>query len=840
MTEDEAIQLLFTLLNTTENKTNRIAATDIVRRLGYLPLAIDQAGSYMKNGGIALADFLGYYEQSAKDVLESVPNLWEYYESAISESEKCTTNITAKTVFTTWNLSFTSLKPDTPEGALKVTFLSLLAFFNEHVISEEFFEVYYSANRLSQQPEWMSLFIDDDGLWSCRKFDGVMRSFLRLSLITSLNTDRVDTKYAFVTFHPLVRDWINLRQERSTHKANFTTFTGILASYISATFWEDSVWIYGFRISADQRRRLAGHLARWMEVFKFHKSSLQPTILAAEYEQNVTTITAEQLIAKLFYQLDQRNNSFELSQWLWESCDISDRRMVRVKFDAGNQQVLCQNTADETRNKSRELLEYWKSVLGADHSRDYMLIESHFVLIASLANSVHAVDKEECIDICKAELERLPYGEENMSLRHRILNELAYAAYWSYQRDVCKKTIEIMLDETEGRGGDNFRKKIWSQRVWEIILIIVTDRFYDLRLADRLSLVALESAKEKHGINQINVGRSYLLRARVLANMGRFVEAESLTRDCIVSGQLNRDVYILSHRVLGDILRGQGKFEEAYANYNSVLFLMQKFQVRNTTLVLLYKCGEVATAFNARLADTHYTMMLSLAKKVGDWDILVCGVTELYRVKATIGTKGAKKDALELLVEGLTVYGINFVCKSDTQRAPLRETHTTIHLGQLESSQYSAQGEMVRKALMVKFAGSSRSGINFLIWLAVELLEATDVNAAEHAFRLARYVFDKSMGFNEYEILRTMKHIFRYAKLRYAVDKDQQKVRDILDWAQTDIRKRIGHMVENREDWWESQTTPLLDLIETPAQRAKRQYSKAKKKISHRFSSIMR
>ncbi|KAI1086001.1 hypothetical protein F5B19DRAFT_480747 [Rostrohypoxylon terebratum] len=835
MTEGEAIQLLFTLLNTPDNEANRVAAAGIVRRLGFLPLAIDQAGAYMTSEGIALGDFLGCYEQSAKDVLESVPNLWEYYGSNASESEQGAASFTAKTVFTTWNLSFTLLKPDTPEGALKATVLYLLAFFNEKMISEELFAVHYSANQPSQQPEWISLFIDEEGSWSSRKFDVVMRTLSQLSLITSLNTDRVDTKYAFISLHPLVRDWINLRQEKDIYNVNFEKFTRILASNLATTFLEDSFSEIDFRMSTDQMRQLTEHMAHWMNVFRLRKSNLRPTFICAEDGPDVANInTAERLIAKFCCYIRQREDAYEISQWLWESCDIiSDRHMMRVKFDAGRTQVHCLLGTDAARDESRKLLQYWESVLEADHLRDDMLLESRLLLTISLIRTVHVDDKEECIKICEAELERLPNNEENISLRHRILTKLAYAANLSYRRNLCERIVRIMLDETERGGSNKYRKKIWRSEVWYFTLLSVIN--YDLEgsdLANLLSLAALEWAEENLGINSIYTKGFNLARATVLLRMGKLDEAETITQACITNGHVNRDINACSQLILGNILWKHGRFEEAYTAYNSGLLQTQHPRMQKPKLLLLESCGQSATAFNLELADAHFTMLLSLIKEVKDWNYMVLVIIKSYGVKESIGTEVNRQDALELLVDGLTLYGIEFDCEhGDTKRTPLREIQNTIRLGELEPSQHLAQDEAVRKALMVKYRGSYVYGVALLLLLAVHLLKDMDVNAAEHAFRLARYAFDNATKLDEGEIVWITEYVFRYTELRYAIDKNKGKVRDILYQAQIDIPKKIPRIVEDYADWWELRTTPLLDIIENPAQRVKRKFSKAKKRI---------
>ncbi|KAI1460395.1 hypothetical protein F4805DRAFT_392046 [Annulohypoxylon moriforme] len=834
MAEGEAIRLLFTLLGLPENDRNRTAAADIVRRLGYLPLAIDQAGAYMKAECIPLPNFLDYYEKSARDILESVPNSWEYYEPTTSQIKEGVTNTMAKSVFTTWNLSFKLLKPDTPAGAMKVDILSLLAFFDGHAISEEFFEVYYSSNELGQQPEWMSLFTDEERRWSRKQFDGVMREFLQLSLITSLNTKRADTKYAFVSLHPLVRDWINLRQEKRIHRTNFTTFTRILAAKLSETLWEDSVLTWGFRISTDQRRQLAEHVALWMDAFKQHKPDLRPTIICTEYKRDLTTITAEQLIAKFLLDIDQHKNNDELLNWLWEYCDISDPLMLRVKFDVGNQQVRSLLPSDEARNKSRENLQYWKAVLSANSLRDYMLHESHLVFLMTLTQSAHIEDKRLCIDACKAELERLPNDEKNMSLRHRLFAEMLYAAYFCRQKDLYKRICGIMLEETEKYGGDDYRKKIWSYRVWNAVVKVAIDAFQSTDLAGRLSLIALEWANEKYGRNQTYIVQFHISRADVLLKMGRFVEAETMIRDCIATGEVNRDLLSRIHHTLGNIFKYQRKFEEAYEAYNLALLQVQGPDVRADALYLLECCGNVAKQFNLGLADSHYKLLLSLAKKIKNWATVTRIVMELYFVKSYTRSYAAPQEALELLIYALSVYGIQFIYKKDYRPArPLRDIHTVIHLYKLESLQFSIKNEMVHSSLRENFGVLHCYGLDLLIWLAVTLLWTKNTNAAEHAFHLAKVAFDRRTDIDGYSVTRFVTGVYRYTRLRFEVDKDRKRVRDILSWGRILIHKRFEGGMKRYEDWWERQEESLLDLIENHIQVAMRKRSKSVREMTN-------
>jgi hypothetical protein len=63
----------------------------ICSKLGFLPLAIDQAGAYIAAGGISLKEYLPLYEKHFAKVASEVPaeGVWEY----------------EARVFTTWEVS---------------------------------------------------------------------------------------------------------------------------------------------------------------------------------------------------------------------------------------------------------------------------------------------------------------------------------------------------------------------------------------------------------------------------------------------------------------------------------------------------------------------------------------------------------------------------------------------------------------------------------------------------------------------------------------------------------------------------------------------------------------
>ena len=76
---------------------------DVARTVGYLPLALAQAGSYMSATQSGPASYLKLYDKQRKHLLKKKPPraLWQYGESVIS----------------TWEISFASIESVSPSAA---------------------------------------------------------------------------------------------------------------------------------------------------------------------------------------------------------------------------------------------------------------------------------------------------------------------------------------------------------------------------------------------------------------------------------------------------------------------------------------------------------------------------------------------------------------------------------------------------------------------------------------------------------------------------------------------------------------------------------------------------
>ena len=90
----------------------------IVKKLGALPLALDQAGSYISSMQIAFSEYLPRFESAFAEIAAKKPSM------AVWQSRD-------DTVFTTWEVSFNALGPAAQE------LLLLFGFLDNESIPEE-------------------------------------------------------------------------------------------------------------------------------------------------------------------------------------------------------------------------------------------------------------------------------------------------------------------------------------------------------------------------------------------------------------------------------------------------------------------------------------------------------------------------------------------------------------------------------------------------------------------------------------------------------------------------------------------------------------------------------
>ncbi|KAI9861251.1 MAG: hypothetical protein M1813_005424 [Trichoglossum hirsutum] len=223
MTEDEGLEILLHQSKRERNDDDTKEGKEIVRKLGYLPLAIDQAGAYINARKLPPRIFTKHYDERKEAVLKHTPSPWEY-RRRVSEGK----DETLLNVFTTWELSFQQIGKNEDERTMIGHFLTLSAFFDATNIGEELFRSHLASN--GKPPRWMEHFISG-GLWDQYKYQDIIVELLSLSLLQSVDIESTESRFSL---HPLVTDWLKLRTDQKGRQKYAAEATMILTGYIDA------------------------------------------------------------------------------------------------------------------------------------------------------------------------------------------------------------------------------------------------------------------------------------------------------------------------------------------------------------------------------------------------------------------------------------------------------------------------------------------------------------------------------------------------------------------------------------------------------------------------------
>ncbi|KAJ6564845.1 hypothetical protein B0H19DRAFT_1068345 [Mycena capillaripes] len=189
MDEDEAVAVLLQSARCDVSPANKGIAAEIVKVLGYLPLAIVQAGAFILKSG-ALENYLDLYRKNRAQLLSEKP---------VQSHDDY-----AWTVYTTWQMSFDKLSPPA------AMFLQLCAFLHQDGISEDIFSraatyefSFWGPSReeLQKPVDFLSKFVGSTGEWDSLKFLQVTNEIRAYSLIN------FDPERKVYSIHPLVHSW---------------------------------------------------------------------------------------------------------------------------------------------------------------------------------------------------------------------------------------------------------------------------------------------------------------------------------------------------------------------------------------------------------------------------------------------------------------------------------------------------------------------------------------------------------------------------------------------------------------------------------------------------------
>ena len=253
MADNEALDLLFARSFQEKTKETEQIGLDIVRRLGHLPLAIDQAAAYIGTKQLPLSRFLEQYEVRKKDILMYSPGLWDYRQQTDQHD-------IALDAYTTWDMSFQQLGTDEDRGAM-LSLLSTLAFLDPSRISEDILGRATTAQEYigGCVPKVLDLFIKN-GEWDTIKYEDMLVDLLSLSLIQGIDYGNSEISFSM---HPLIADRL-----RCTEDSSQCAFQAVLvvANTLKSYSDLDSSTVYHLPLS--RRQDLSAHVGNCLDNIK--------------------------------------------------------------------------------------------------------------------------------------------------------------------------------------------------------------------------------------------------------------------------------------------------------------------------------------------------------------------------------------------------------------------------------------------------------------------------------------------------------------------------------------------------------------------------------------------
>jgi hypothetical protein len=252
MMNDGGIELLLRDMLIEDVESNQAVGEDIVRRLGGLALAIEQAAAYISFNQMALPDFINEYERKKAKVLKHMrEELWEYQKlrDGSEQSE-------AFSAFTTWEMSFEQVEQRDETRKDNITrFLSVTAFLEPSHIGSYLFETYLAEE---ENPfPWLDIFrrrrsLSDEDTdsdtdqtsstskcertsWSKDQFWLTIERLHRLSLVQSIGNKPA----VWFSIHPVISDWLQLRErKRSTRERMLRDTIELMSVVVGSAFAE--------------------------------------------------------------------------------------------------------------------------------------------------------------------------------------------------------------------------------------------------------------------------------------------------------------------------------------------------------------------------------------------------------------------------------------------------------------------------------------------------------------------------------------------------------------------------------------------------------------------------
>ena len=354
--DEEAAILLLAQRSQTKDSNYR-HAKEIVERLCYHPLAITQAGAYIKKRGLQLSDFMIYYKKQREAILKNTPPLSQYRKKLGNAEGETSLN-----VFTTWELSFDQLRSQVSRDNVESKLLTLFAFFDNKDISEQMFAEYKADNsEIAKLLTWLNAFTNAGGEWDSELFATALINLRDLSLLQGF-TKSPDGFY-HSSLHPLIKDWIQLRTSKPIGQEN-TYMAAALVGKIIANSWHKN----DVELSLSTKQNILSH------VMTLEEASQEFSVSPVNTPSNQRIFDEYIIIQACFAKFLSKIGSYQLAVILNQQVAVHLKKVLGLEHPATliSMNNLALAFSDQGRWKEAEelgvqVMETRKRVLGLDH-----------------------------------------------------------------------------------------------------------------------------------------------------------------------------------------------------------------------------------------------------------------------------------------------------------------------------------------------------------------------------------------------------------------------------------------------------------------------------------------
>ncbi|KAG9082005.1 hypothetical protein FRC07_014354, partial [Ceratobasidium sp. 392] len=371
MSEDEAYRLLAKAAGLSENVD--ALGEELVKHLGYFPLAIVQAGAYIQTNTCSTQDYLDMYGTSRGQILED-------YASEVQKADDY-----ELTVYATWQVSYRKLTP------LARRLFDHLAFMHHDQIVEDIFRFALQGFKIENPfppdeeeakieqmaAEFLANFTSlVDGAWDKAAF---LRATKDLASYSLLAYDSLSRSYSI---HPLVQQWtctVATDSDRTRSCVAFLLASSVIRVYRSEDYAYRRVLLNHVDRLPDSERRRPQQAWRLQLVYKEsgrwkEAEIMQEAIL--EVGKRVWGNKHFETLLAMSYLADTYSR-----QGRWDEAEALQQEMVEIgKRVRGNEHpdtlaamndltltYSRQGRWDEAEALQREAVEIGKRVRGSEH-----------------------------------------------------------------------------------------------------------------------------------------------------------------------------------------------------------------------------------------------------------------------------------------------------------------------------------------------------------------------------------------------------------------------------------------------------------------------------------------